>query len=214
MLRVVAAAFVLTAVVAIPTLLVAPSTAHACICASEKTYVVGTDGTESLLHHPTGADGADVAFVGRAVSEEEIRPWEVAVMLEVDWVYKGNVGPRIKILTETATACALYLVPNVPTGLLAYRDDNGVLGAGACSLARIEALEHVFGAGYPPNPLVEAPAGSVAGDSEDRGLSLALVLVVAVVLPVAITLGAIWVVMSRNRRGRAAPAAESPEDGA
>ena len=213
MLRLAAAAFVLTAAVAISTLLMAPSTAQACMCVSEEAYVVGADGTESLVHYPAGADGADVAFVGRPVSEEEIGPWEVVVLLEVDWVYKGNVGSRIEILTETATTCALYLAPNVPTGLLAYRDDNGVLGAGACSPARIAALKHVFGAGYPPDPSVDVPAGSVAGDSEDSGPSLALVLLVAVVLPVAISLGAVWVIVSHRRRGRTAPAAESPEEG-
>ena len=56
----------------------------------------------------------DVAFVGRRVSAEEIRPWRVAMILEVERVYKGQVGPRIEVHTNTETNCALYLTGKSP----------------------------------------------------------------------------------------------------
>ena len=98
----------------------------------------------ALMVDPAGASDE------RAV---EFTPWSWPVVLEVDRVYKGDVGPRIEILAEAGTSCRLIISPGT-TGLLAYRNDNGMLSANMCSVSPADALRHRFGAGYPPDPSI------------------------------------------------------------
>lgn len=201
----IAGALALAAAVTVAVSLVAPDTARACTCENQ-AVVVTPDGTEKVVPYPAGADQAEVAFVGRPISEEEIGRWEVAVVLEVDWVYKGDVGPRIEILTDTATSCSLFLAPQRPTGLLAHRSDDGRLGASVCSVVSIDALENAFGAGYPTDSSIR-----LSHSDRGSGLSPTLVLVISLVLAVAITLPTLWL-LGRRRRARHSLAAQSSEE--
>ena len=147
------------------------------------------------------------------------------MILEVERVYKGQVGPRIEVHTNTETNCALYLTAQEPTGLLAYMSDYGRLGSSTCSTVTVDDLEHIFGVGYPPDPsiglhgadrhstLVNIGADGATGDAEDPSRSLVSALVISLVLIVAITVPTRWLLVSRRRAHRSPPESQSPEDG-
>ena len=105
------------------------------------------------------ADEVTVAFVGTQVSrttyEEDIADFTLrrAVMvLEVEWVYKGEVGPRIEIHSNAdGPACGIAFSSHSATGVVAF-ERRGRLRAGACdNPVGIDKLEEVFGASRPPD---------------------------------------------------------------
>ena len=75
------------------------------------------------------------------------------MVLEVELVYKGEVGPRIEVHSNAGgPACGIDFGYYPGAGVLAFERD-GRLWAGSCSNpVEIDELEEVFGAGYPPNP--------------------------------------------------------------
>ena len=151
MLLLVTGALTLTAAVAIPTLPATTSPPVTCECFNVEADVafVGRPVPHGLAGGALMVDPAG-ASDGRAV---EFTPSRWPVVLEVDRVYKGDVGPRIEILAETGTSCRLIFGPGT-TGLLAYRNDNGLLSANMCSVSSADALKHRFGAGHPPDPSI------------------------------------------------------------
>jgi len=105
--------FIVAALVAVGTLLVAPRTAFACTC-----YPAWTE----------YADEVAVAFTGRQIKAqlaprlEETHPFSdlVVLVFEVERVYKGNVGSRFAVVSDQGTSCGVNL------------DEYG--GAGRCSV--------------------------------------------------------------------------------
>ena len=150
--------FALTATV-VGAVLVAlnPHTARACTC----------------LPSTGDVDDVAVAFVGRPVAEDyaDVGP-RVVTEFEVDWVYKGNVGPRVEVHSSTTTCGIVF------GGYEDWRDENryqqrssiaawesadGRLGHGICDpWGRIGSFEEAFGPGYPPE-------GSVDPQDQDDG---------------------------------------------
>ena len=78
------------------------------------------------------------------------------MVLEVELVYKGEVGPHIEIHSNAdGPACGIDFGYYSGVGVVAFERD-GRLWAGACSNpVAIDELEEVFGSGYPPNGSIE-----------------------------------------------------------
>ena len=150
----VAGAFALASATVISTLAATPGTARACSCIQQ-----------DLSNY---ADEVTVAFVGTQVSreiyEEDISDFTVqraAMVLEVERVYKGDVGPRIEIHSNAdGPACGIDFGYYPGAGIVAF-EHEGQLWAGWCSNpVEISELEEVFGAGYPPGGSIESQTPS------------------------------------------------------
>ena len=175
----VAGAFALASATVVSTLAATPGTARACTCASRPLSGY--------------ANEIAVAFVGTQVSwdsyDEVISDFPMrraAMVLEVELVYKGEVGPRIEVHSNAGgPACGIDFGYYPGAGVVAFERD-GRLWAGSCSNpVEIDELEEVFGAGYPPNGSIElqvadrnsapADADGATGDASDPDPSLSLV---------------------------------------
>lgn len=104
------------------------------------------------------ADRVDVAFTGRQVERVEpdgtaIAAAKVALILEVDRVYRGRTGPLVSVLTNFGEGnCGIDfsgegLVAVAP----ALRQDDDLEVALCGSQYAISDFQAVFGPGYPPN---------------------------------------------------------------
>lgn len=222
----IAAPFALIAAVTISALAATPGTARACSCSTD----------------PLEPTGGAVAFAGRQVSrvildaDSRYDPTALAAVLvfEVDRVYKGNISPRINLRTHEENAmCGVDFTGEPLVGIGAFRDPrSGELAVHLCfSYFEVSYLEEVFGSGYPPDNSIEVPdldheSTSVdtqtgespereedAGREDDRRQARNVGLVVGLVLAVASTFPALWLIVSRRRARRSATAAQSSEDG-
>ena len=147
-----------------------PNPAYGCTCSDE-----------TLADY---ADEIEVAFFGREVSRTEhsyTADNGVALLFEVDRVYKGRVESRIEIRTHAqSSACGLSVSGLGPVGIVANQW-QGHLSVGTCSSPVSQAeLEAVFGAGYEP---IAAESELIIGRV---GLWIVTALVVGVLLAVAV----------------------------
>ncbi len=172
----------LAATVAFVALLVNPGIADACSCA-----------TQTLADY---ADQVAVAFAGRQILRIEhpstlATGWSsadpVTLVFEVNRVYKGTVGPIVKVHTvRESPSCGIDFSGKRNVGVAAFsrsphsqgglQNDLHVSWCG--SQVTIAELEHVFGAGYPPNPHLIAspePVSTSPEPAEGSALPTALV---------------------------------------
>ena len=153
-----AGSLALIVVIAVAALATTPRTAHACSC------VGGLEVSEY-------AEDVDVAFVGRQVSRDtytvtltfdefETDIQLARMVLEVDWVYKGDLGPRVEIHSAfDSAACGVDFWHQLSPAVVAT-EHEGQLSAGACDYPlTVSELEEAFGTGYPPAGATD-PRGS------------------------------------------------------
>ena len=103
------------------------------------------------------ADRVAVAFTGQQIKRVEpddvaLSNADVALILEVDWVYKGRAGPLISVITNFLdVSCGIDFSGEGQVAVAAFgRDDR--LGVGMCSSRHaISDFQAVFGSGYPPD---------------------------------------------------------------
>lgn len=127
-----------------------PRTARACTC----------------LPSTGDVDDVAIAFVGRPVAEDYADVGtRVVTEFEVDWVYKGSIGPRVEV-HSSRTNCGISF-----GGFEDWRDENryqrrssiaasesanGELWHSICDPWRpIGSFEEAFGPGYPPEGSVD-----------------------------------------------------------
>ena len=185
------------------------------------------------------AHEVDVAFTGRQVSKEmytvtftlddfehDFIVAKVRMVLEVDWVYKGDVGSRVEIHSNyDSAACGVDFDYLRSPAVVAYGDAEE-LQAGRCDYPlTVSELEEVFGAGYPPagstEPLGAEQSGASAASPSDSAQpdaspepqnadgdseSVTRLVTIVVVVAVAAVLAA-WMVARRRKERRSPPVA-------
>jgi len=126
-----------------------PVPAAACSCymgpLSEFAEEVGTAFVGRQTHRIEG-DRSGMAF-GRSV----------VLVMDVSRVYKGQVGPRVAVLTNSQeSACGVDFTDEPSRGVVAFGQD-GDLGVDLCSAWAWNTgdIEEVFGRGYPPDETIE-----------------------------------------------------------
>lgn len=137
--------FALLAAATISVLVATPGSAHACSCIGSPLSYYAHEITHAFVGTQVSRDTYD-----EVVSDFPLR--RAAMVLEVELVYKGEVGPRIEIHSNAdGPACGIDFGYYPGAGVVAFERD-GRLWAGACTNpVGIDELEEVFGAGYPPN---------------------------------------------------------------
>lgn len=127
---------------------------------------------------------------------------------EVDWVYKGSVGPRVEVHT-TGTNCGRvfgnfedwrdenrYRTRSI--GIAVWESAEGELVHGSCPpWAHIGPWEEAFGPGYPPE-------GSIDPQDPDEEAGQIRVLASTLLVSVAAIL-AIWLLVARRRARQSSP---------
>ena len=203
--------FALVTAIVVSVLATTPGTASACICNSDAEL---SDRSETV----------DVAFVGRPIFEILYDggdyPDKVALGFEVETVYKGDVGPRIVLRSNTTTCGKFYrghyageysgaksdLDDEPLEGIVAWEDRHGELSVGRCgSSVPIDELVEVFGVGYPPDDSIEFQMPD-HDSTPVKGL---------IITPFAVAAGILiaYVLAKRGARRNPAPAESSPEGG-
>ena len=124
-------------------LVATPGPAPACSCGSTPLSVY--------------ADRVAVAFTGQQIKRVEpddvaLSNADVALILEVDWVYKGRAGPLISVITNfSSVSCGIDFSGEGQVAVAAFGQDDR-LGVGICSSRHaISDFQAVFGSGYPPD---------------------------------------------------------------
>ena len=103
------------------------------------------------------ADEVDIAFTGQQIKRvEPDNAWrsdaDVALILEVNWVYRGRTGPLVSVLTNLSGAsCGIDFSGEGLVAVAAFGQDD-LLAVGLCgSRHAISDFQAVFGPGYPPD---------------------------------------------------------------
>lgn len=108
------------------------------------------------------ADSVAVAFTGQQIKRVEPDYIEntgiantgadVALILEVDWVYKGRTGPLVSVITNfSGVSCGIDFSGEGQVAVAASKRDDS-LTVGFCrSRHAISDFQEVFGLGYPPD---------------------------------------------------------------
>lgn len=172
-----------------------PRTARACICGP-----------------PTGdADDVAVAFVGRPVAEDYADVGtRVITEFEVDWIYKGSIGPRVEV-HSTRTDCGIFFgeyedwrdedkYRTRSISIAAWESAEGELWHGVCRPWKsIGSFEEAFGPRYPPEGSIDEEADQIGEEAgQIRVLASTLLLSVAAIL-------AIWLLVARRRARQSSP---------
>ena len=149
----VAGAFALASATVVSALAATPGTARACSCISRPLSEYANEITAAFVGTQVSRDTYD-----EVNSDSPIR--RAAMVLEVELVYKGEVGPRIEIHSNAdGPACGIDFGYYPGAGVVAFESD-GRLWAGSCSNpVRSDELEEVFGPGHPPNWSIELQVG-------------------------------------------------------
>lgn len=143
----------IVAMVAVATVVVTAGTAQACSCVERE-----------LADY---ADDVSVAFTGSQVERtvhSQVHDNGVALVFSVDRVYKGEAGPFIEVRTHAQdSACGIDLGGRGTVGVVAgeWRGDLNVNLCG--SIVSVDALESVFGDGYPPDESISLPVSPSTG---------------------------------------------------
>ena len=154
----------IAAMVVAVTVVATANTAHACSCVERE-----------LAEY---ADDISVAFSGSQLDRtvhSEVGDNGVALVFDVDRVYKGEAGPLIEVRTHAqGSACGIDMDGRGTVGVVAH-EWKGDLSVHLCgSVVPVGELQDVFGEGYPPDESISLTPGP-----SDDFLNTSLVLPIA-----------------------------------
>ena len=180
------------------------------------------------------ADDVTVAFLGHVISrtyEDGLRAPPPVLVLQVIWVYKGDVGPTIEVSDAGGPAYGMGGAGRPSTGIVAFGTPNELEVKPCFSVVAVDDLREVFGYGYPPNKSIQlqdpdngsasvgAPADGdgrylATEDAPDNGSASVWALAGGLAAIVAATIPTLWMLVARRRARRSPPAPDPGEEGA
>ena len=144
-----AGAVAVLAAVAIAVLPATPVSANGCSCGAREFSEVADQVDAAFLGRKISRATSTTVFTMKGIDEEQVWP-EARMILEVIWVYKGDLGPRVEIHSSFSSyACGVDFVDPRSPVFVAYQDGDELF-VGTCDNFTISDLEAEFGAGNPP----------------------------------------------------------------